>query len=95
MEIELREPFDGGPKPWTALIVAACIDAADLFVGWLPIGGEMFDLLQLGAALAVFVSPLSVLVGAADFLLVLGADVMPTYTIGVLASMAIGHVLGR
>jgi hypothetical protein len=55
----------------------------------------MFDLLQLGAALAVFVSPLSVLVGAADFLLVLGADVTPTYTIGVLASIAIGQVLGN
>ncbi len=79
-EVALRKPFDRFPHPY---IYALLIDALDIF-GFLPIIGEIMDVVQALIALAIFENvSIGLIGGAADLILAGLPDVIPTFTIRV------------
>ena len=77
--IKLRPPFDRFPHPYA---YALLLDAVDVFGGFLPVAGELIDVLQTMAALFIFENAsIALISGPADFVLAGLFDFLPTYTL--------------
>ena len=80
-EVKLRAPFDRFPHPYA---YALLLDAVDILGGFLPIAGEIMDLVQTVLALMIFENrTIALLSGGLDLLLPGFPDFLPTFTIRV------------
>jgi hypothetical protein len=75
VKIEVRKPLRFLPAVGWAL----ALDATDLAVGWIPFAGEVLDIAQAAAAMAIFEDSRMVY-GLFDIAFPVGLDLFPSYT---------------
>lgn len=76
MSVKVNKFFNFAP----AIAWAMTLDALDIIAGWIPIVGEIFDVIQAVIALAVFDDVRMVFGGFTDILFLGPFDIIPTYT---------------